>query len=366
MPGADTKQTPLHVAHVEAGARMVPFGGWDMPVQYSSIKEEHHAVRSSCGLFDVSHMGEFAFRGLAACDLLQHLTTNDIAELSTGACHYTFLLNGNGGTVDDAMVYRRDESDYLVVVNAGNIDKDWAHVQTVCKGFAGADVTNESDQHALVALQGPLALTVAGSLVGVDLTEVPFHALVEADIDDMAVLVATSGYTGENGVEIFVSAENAVRLWSQIADLECVSLCGLGARDTLRLEASLALYGHELDDDTSPLEAKLGFAVSKTGDYVGADRMREQRASGTSKSLVMLEMVDRAIPRQGYEIVNDSGSPIGEVTSGSLAPWLKKQIGMGYVRTDFARIGQEVGIKIRDKVARAIQVKRPFYRRPSR
>lgn len=357
---------PLHDLHVASGARIVPFAGWDMPVQYSSIKEEHHAVRSACGLFDVSHMGEFRFRGQAGRDLLQFLTTNDLESLPVGACQYTFFLNENRGTVDDAMVYRLDVLDFLVVVNAGNIDKDWSHVEAVAADFPGAEVANESAEFALLAVQGPRAFETVGALVGQKLDDLAFHTLREIQIDNRPVLAAASGYTGENGLELFVSPGDVEGVWNRLSERPEVTPCGLGARDTLRLEASLALYGHELDDVTSPLEARLGFAVASEGDYLGSDWIAEQRAAGPERLLVMIEMVDRAIPRQGYEILSDKGAPIGHVTSGSLAPWLNKHIGMGYVEAGHAKVGRRVGIRIRDRVVEAVQVKRPFYKRPER
>lgn len=363
---SQSQRTVLYDSHKRLGARMVPFAGWEMPVQYESIKSEHHAVRSSCGVFDVSHMGEFVFNGQAAIDLLQYATTNDISRLDVGSCHYSFFLNKDRGTVDDAMVYRRGTVEYLVVVNAGNIAKDWAHVQSLSDYFPGCDVTDESVSTCLLAVQGPEALEIVGELSASDLATMPFHTLKHAEIAGNTVLLATSGYTGENGLEIFVDSTSASDVWQAILDTNRVTPCGLGARDTLRLEASLALYGHELDDSTSPIEAGLGFAVAKDGDYLGAEWVNRQRSEGVSKQLVMLEMVDKAIPRQGYEILNEDGAPIGTVTSGSLAPWIGKQIGMGYIDPTYAKISAEVGIQIRNRVAKAVQVRRPFYKRPKR
>ncbi len=310
-------------------------------------------------------MGEFVFRGPVARDLLQYLTANDLAAVAVGSCHYSFFLNTLGGTVDDAMVYRRSDVDYLVVVNAGNIEKDWAHVVSVAEGFPGADIRNESDDHALLAVQGPGAFAALESLLSLDPVDLPFHAVRSARLGDSDVLVAASGYTGENGVEIFVEPERTSDVWKVLTSEGKAVPCGLGARNTLRLEASLALYGHELDDETSPLEANLGFAVAKSGDYLGSRVIEEQRKSGTRKSLVMIEMEDRAIPRQGYSIcANDR--EIGIVTSGSLAPWLGKNIGMGYVEPAFRKPGTDITIGIRDRAARARVVKRPFYTRPNR
>jgi aminomethyltransferase len=362
----DALKTPLHAIHQDHGARLVAFAGWDMPVKYTSIRNEHLAVRTQAGLFDVCHMGEFLFKGRAAAELLQKLSTNDLSGLAVGSCHYSFFLHESGGTVDDTMIYRIGSDEYLAVVNAGNIDKDWAHVESVAEGFPGADITNQSAKYGLLALQGPLALEIMKSLVSTNLGALPFHSIVEDNIGGIDVRIATSGYTGENGLEIFVSADKVVSLWEILINLEGVSACGLGARDTLRLEASLALYGHELDDETSPIEARLGFAVSDSVKYIGYDVIAEQRASGTRKTLVAIEMTDRAIPRQGYKVESSDAQEIGVVTSGSLAPFLNKNIGMAYIEPKYAKVGNAVGIRVRDKVVAAKLVKRPFYNRPTR
>jgi aminomethyltransferase len=362
----DAQKTPLHAIHLDHGARLVPFSGWDMPVQYGSIRDEHLAVRTRAGLFDVCHMGEFLFKGRVAAELLQRLSTNDLSGLAVGRCHYSFFLHESGGTVDDTMIYRIGSDEYLAIVNAGNIDKDWAHVESVAKSFPGADITDQSAKFGLLALQGPLALELMKSLVSTDLVALPFHFIVKDNIGGIDVRIATSGYTGENGLEIFVSADKVVNLWEILINLEGVSPCGLGSRDTLRLEASLALYGHELDDETSPIEARLGFAVSHSGKYIGSDVIMKQRASGTRKTLVAIEMTDRAIPRQGYTVESSDAQKIGVVTSGSLAPFLNKNIGMAYIKPKYAKMGSTVGIRVRDKVVAAKLVKRPFYKRPTR
>ena len=362
-----TKQvTPLHSAHLALGARLVPFAGWSMPVQYSSIREEHLAVRNCAGLFDVSHMGEFRFRGKIGLECLQHLTTNDPKSLKVGCCHYSFFLGESGGVVDDTMIYRLAEDEFLAVVNAGNVAKDWAHVQIVAQNFPGADIIDCSEDYALLAIQGPDSLKLLQGALSTDLSTLAFHSVVRDELDGADVIIATSGYTGENGLEIFAHSDHIVDIWNRLISIDGITPCGLGARDTLRLEASLALYGHELDENTSPIEAKLGFAVAKSGDYVGAQAIVDQRSAGPNKLLVMIEMTDRAIPRQGYPILSKAGVEIGRVTSGSLAPYLEKNIGMGYVKSKYARIGDPLSIGIRDKVMRAVQVKRPFYQRPKR
>ncbi|MBE83817.1 glycine cleavage system aminomethyltransferase GcvT [bacterium] len=366
MTSEQSYRTPLYEAHLALGGRMVPFASWEMPVQYSSIKSEHRAVRTEAGLFDVSHMGEFVFRGEQSVDLLQHLTTNDVNSLAVGFCHYSFILNASGGIVDDTMVYRRTLDDFLVVVNAANIQKDWDHIQTVARQFPCADIVDESQDWALLALQGPAAFDVISPHVDVAPSHMPFHTIQQARFDQIDVWIAASGYTGENGLEIFAPSDSVQGIWNALLDDNSVSPCGLGARDTLRLEASLALYGHELDDDTTPLEARLGFAVAASGSYVGAEAITQQRAEGPQKSLIMIEMVDRAIPRQGYPIQSSSGESIGVVTSGSLAPWLNKNIGMGYVDPSHTSIGTELWIQVRDRAMAASVVQRPFYSRPKR
>jgi aminomethyltransferase len=363
---APPRETALHAAHTHLGARLVPFAGWSMPVQYSSIREEHLAVRNGAGIFDVSHMGEFVFQGQKAIECLQYLTTNNLESLAVGSCHYSFFLTESGCTVDDTMIYRVANDEFLAVVNAGNVSKDWAHLQKVAQKYPGADIRDCSEDYALLALQGPQSLKLVQEAISTDLSALPFHSVVQDKLGGADVLIATSGYTGENGLEIFAHPDRIVNIWNQLESIDGITPCGLGARDTLRLEASLVLYEHELDEDTSPIEARLGFAVSKSGGYVGSRAVAAQRAAGPKKLLVMIEMMDRAIPRQGYPILSEAGEEIGAVTSGSLAPYLEKNIGMGYVKAEYARIGNSVGIGVRDRVMKAVQVKRPFYQRPKR
>lgn len=360
------RKTPLNAAHRARNARMVEFGGWDMPVQYTSIVEEHRAVRSAAGLFDVSHMGEFEFRGPEAASLLQRLTANDLDKLKAGRAQYSMFLNEKGGTIDDIMIYRTAEEVYLVVVNAANTEKDWAHVS----GFAGrADVQNRSQDYALLAFQGPKTEAVLSGLTPADLSGMKFRSIAPVELAGVEVLIATTGYTGENGFEIFVAPEGAEALWNAILEAgraEGVLPAGLGARDTLRLEASLPLYGHELDEETSPIEAGLGMFVAKSGDYIGAEAIRKQRAEGCKKRLVMLEMVDRGISRQGYPVQAADGEEIGTITSGSVAPWFDTSIAMAYVRPEFAEVGSELCVAIRNRAVGAKVVPRPYYRRPEK
>ncbi len=360
------RKTPLYEVHRQMGARMVPFGGWEMPVQYTSILEEHRAVRTAAGLFDVSHMGEFEFTGPGARALLQHLTANDVDKLSPGQAQYSMFLNERGGTIDDLIVYCLAEEHYLVVVNAANTEKDWAHVVRVAQRFADADVHNRSDAYALLALQGPRAQAILSRLTEADLANLRFYHVMPAEVAGISVRVARTGYTGEDGFELFVAPERAAALWQALLETgqgDGLRPAGLGARDTLRLEASMPLYGHELDEETTPIEAGLGRFVAREGDYIGADAIRRQRQEGVSKKLAMLEMRGRGIPRQGYPVQTAEGEEVGRVTSGSYAPWLEKNIAMAYVRPELAEPGQQLHVLIRGRPVEAITVRRPFYKR---
>ena len=359
------KKTPLNEIHHKANARMVPFGGWEMPVQYEGIVAEHQAVRSQAGLFDVSHMGEFEFKGRGARKLVQFLTANDIDRIGIGRGQYSLFLNKNGGAIDDIIVYRLGKTTYLVVVNASNVDKDWKHVQAVAKSFDNVQVTNRSEEFALLALQGPKAEAALSPIANRDLSEIGFFRIRKVELVGIPVLIARTGYTGEglNGFEIFTQAEDAAAIWNALIASPDVSPAGLGARDTLRIEASLPLYGQELDEATTPLEAGLERFVSQAGGFSGADALEKQRADGLPKTLVMIEMIDRGIPRHGYEILDSSGNAIGKVTSGTTAPYLKKNIAMGYVPPNYSEIGTELAIAIRNRALKARIVPRPFFKR---
>jgi len=365
MAEQELKRTPIYETHRALGARMVDFGGWEMPVQYSGILEEHRAVRTAAGLFDVSHMGEFEFRGPGAQNFLQYLTANDVSRLKVGHAQYSMLLNDQGGTIDDIILYRLGDEDYLMVVNAGNIDKDWRHVNTAARQAPGVSVANRSDDYALFALQGPNAARIMGLLTDDPVTGLPYYGVMPANVGGLDTIVARTGYTGEDGFEVFVDAGMAVALWENLlaeGELHGLLPAGLGARDTLRLEASMPLYDHELDEETSPLEAGLGRFVAREGTYIGSEPIRRQRAEGLKKKLVMLEMVDRGIPRQDYEVQVD-GQTIGRVTSGSYAPFLEKNIAMAYVTPTVAAVGRQVAVVIRGRPSQARIVKRPFYTR---
>ena len=359
------KKTPLNEIHHKANARMVPFGGWEMPVQYEGIVAEHQAVRSQAGLFDVSHMGEFEFNGRGAKKLVQFLTANDIDRIGIGRGQYSLFLNKNGCAIDDIIVYRLGKTTYLVVVNASNVDKDWKHVQAVAKSFDNVQVTNRSEEFALLALQGPKAEAALSPIANRDLYEIGFFRIRKAELVGIPVLIARTGYTGEglNGFEIFTQAEDAAAIWNALIASPDVSPAGLGARDTLRIESSLPLYGQELDEATTPLEAGLERFVSQAGGFSGADALEKQRVNGLPKTLVMIEMIDRGIPRHGYEILDSSGNAIGKVTSGTTAPYLKKNIAMGYVPPNYSEIGTELAIAIRNRALKARIVPRPFFKR---
>lgn len=359
------KKTPLYEVYKD-GAKMVDFGGWEMPVQFSGIKQEHEAVRTKAGLFDVSHMGEIMLSGQGALELIQKLTTNDASKLKTGATQYTIMCNEDGGTIDDLLVYRTGEQTYLLVVNASNIDKDFAWIKQHASGQVS--VENISDQTALLALQGPLAEQVLQRLTTTDLSEISFFKF-QQEVEIAGVkgcLVSRTGYTGEDGFEIYFSAEDGPKLWKAILEEgkpEGVLPCGLGARDTLRFEAKLPLYGQELSETITPIEAGLGFAVKPDkGEFIGREVLALQKKEGAPRKLVGLEMIDRGIPRTHYPVYRGE-EKIGEVTTGTQSPTLKKNIGLALIQTEYAQIGEEVEVEIRRKKLKAKIIKTPFYKR---
>ncbi len=364
------KRTPLYEMHLKLGARMVPFGGWDMPVQYSGVIDEHKAVRNAAGLFDVSHMGEFELKGPQALDLIQLISVNNAAKLEVGQVQYSLMCYENGTIVDDILVYRLGENHYWLVVNAGNIDKDWEWV-TYCKeraGLSNLELNNISADVAQIAIQGPLAERILQPLVpNVVLEELKFYwAKTGATVAGMKTLVLSrTGYTGEDGFEIYVRREDAMAMWEALmeaGDEDGLVPAGLGARDTLRFEAKLPLYGHEINDKITPLEAGLGFFVKlkKGADFIGREALAAQKEAGLTRKLVGFEMIDRGIPRQGYEIARD-GQVVGQVTTGSFAPTLEKNIGLGYVPVEMSEVGSEFDIIIRGKATRARVCETPFY-----
>jgi aminomethyltransferase len=364
------KRTPLFEQHLALGARMVPFGGWEMPVQYSGVMEEHRAVRNAAGLFDVSHMGEFLVEGPDALALIQRLSTNNVAKLAVGAAQYGMLCNDQGTIVDDILVYRLGEEQYWIVVNAGNIDKDWAWVNQVKEesGLRNLRLANISSQVAQIALQGPLAEAILTKLApGYDWSSLPFyHAVQGIPVGAVKTLVVSrTGYTGEDGFELYCTAADAATLWNLLLEggkAEGLLPAGLGARDTLRFEARLPLYGHEITDETNPYEAGLGIFVKlkKGVDFKGRAALEAIKEAGLTRKLVGLQMIDRGIPRQGYPIAKD-GAEVGFITTGSFSPTLETNIGLGYVPVEIAEVGTEVDVVIRGKALKAQVVPTPFY-----
>ncbi|PAD63519.1 glycine cleavage system protein T [Bacillus siamensis] len=361
------KRTPLYDVYKEYGGKTIDFGGWELPVQFSSIKEEHEAVRTKAGLFDVSHMGEVEVSGKDALSFLQKMMTNDVADLNPGSALYTAMCYPDGGTVDDLLIYQISESCYLLVINASNIEKDIAWLTEHAEG--DVTLTNQSDGISLLAVQGPNAQAVLAKLTERDLSSLkPFTFIDGADVAGRQVLLSRTGYTGEDGFELYCKNEDAVHLFKEIltaGENEGIVPCGLGARDTLRFEAKLALYGQELTKDITPIEAGIGFAVKhkKDSDFFGKSVLSEQKEKGAPRKLVGLEMIEKGIPRHGYAVKKD-GALIGEVTTGTQSPTLKKNIGLALIKTEFSGIGTEVEVEIRKKTVKAKIVRTPFYKRP--
>jgi aminomethyltransferase len=361
------KRTPLFDAHVAAGARMVEFGGWEMPVQYSGIIEEHNAVRQNAGLFDISHMGRFMVRGPQAEEFLQHVATCDVSAIPLGQSGYGLLCRPDGGIIDDIFIYHIPD-EFLVVVNASNRDKDWAWLEQHAAGF-DVELEDRSDRWAMLALQGPAAETLlvqAEDSEADDLGYLPFHGVALTRLFGVNVLIARTGYTGEDGFELFFDAHNAAMLWERTLALGApgvVKPCGLGARDSLRFEPCLALYGHEIDETINPYEARLGWVVKLAkGDFVGREALAAIKEQGPARRLAGFELVGRGIARGDYPIHSVEGQPIGRVTTGMPSPTLGKPLGIGLVATPHSAEGGEFDVIIREKPVRAQVVKMPFYK----
>ena len=356
-------KTALYDKHVELGAKIVDFAGFEMPVQYSGINEEHFAVREKVGIFDVSHMGQFYVEGKNAKNLLQFTCSNNVENLENGKAQYTCLPNGNGGIVDDLIVYKLTDEKYFVVVNASNIEKDFSHFQKYNEKF-GADLKNVSDDMSLIAIQGPKATETLQKLTETDLAAIPYYHFAIGNIFGVEnVIISNTGYTGSGGFEIYFKNENAVEIWEAITEAgkEFGLLpCGLASRDTLRLEKGFCLYGNDIDDSTSPLEAGLGWITKFDKDFVDKQFLADQKENGVSKKLVAFEMQEKAIPRHHYEVADSKGNIIGRVTSGTMSPMKKIGIGLAYVTKDFSKVGSEIFIKIRNKDIPAKVVKLPF------
>ena len=359
------KTTPLTDIHVKLGAKMAEFAGYYMPISYSGINAEHLSVRESVGVFDVSHMGEFVLRGPRALELIQQVTTNDASKLQIGDVQYSCMTNDNGGIIDDLLVYHLQENSYMFVVNASNIEKDWNWV--VKHNTFDVDMKNISDQAGLLAVQGPNALKVLQKLTEADLSQVPYYKFARGLFGGVKnVLMSNTGYTGAGGFEIYFENVAAEDLWRHIFDAGKefnIQPVGLGARDTLRLEMGFCLYGNDIDDTTSPLEAGLGWITKFTKDFTARKILEDQKTKGISRKLVGFEMIDKGIARHGYDIVDASGNKIGIVTSGTQSPSLQKAIGMGYVSIENAKDGTSIFINIREKNLEAKVVKMPFYKK---
>ncbi|TZF82127.1 glycine cleavage system aminomethyltransferase GcvT [Pedobacter sp. BS3] len=358
------KNTALTEIHIAAGAKMVPFAGYNMPVQYAGINAEHETVRKAVGVFDVSHMGEFILKGDNALDLIQKVTSNDASKLYDGKVQYAYMPNETGGIVDDLLVYRIDERTYMLVVNASNIEKDWNWISRY--NTFGVEMKDISDRTALLAVQGPLAAQALQSLTDIDLSAMEYYTFKKGTFAGINnVLVSATGYTGAGGFEIYVDNQHAIHIWNEVfkaGEPYGIKPIGLGARDTLRLEMGFCLYGNDIDETTSPIEAGLGWVTKFTKDFVNSEALKQQKQQGVARKLVGFEMVERGIPRHDYAIVDASGNPIGKVTSGTQSPSLQKAIGMGYVNTDMAAEGTEIFIRIRDNNIKAKVVKLPFYK----
>jgi glycine cleavage system T protein (aminomethyltransferase) len=364
------KKTPLNARHRASGAKMVPFGGWDMPVEYSGIIQEHLAVRERVGLFDVSHMGEIEVAGRDALAAVQRIASNDAARLQVGQAQYAGLLTPAGTFVDDLLVYRLAPSHFLLVVNASHTDNDYRWIAAHIEGVGDAVAVDASSRYALLAVQGPGALGALQPLTGVDLASIRYYWFAHGEVAGVRATISRTGYTGEDGFEVFVPPQAADRVWTAILDsgrAAGIVPCGLGARDTLRLEASMRLHGNDIDETTTALEADLGWIVGwKKDDFVGAAALRDQKARGVTRKLVGFEVVDRGIARPGHDVCVADGTGarrIGKVTSGTQTPYLKKAIGMAYVPVEHAAIGSELDIDIRGRLTRARVVPMPFYKR---
>jgi aminomethyltransferase len=358
------KNTALTHIHESLGAKMVPFAGYMMPVQYEGINIEHETVRNSVGVFDVSHMGEFHLKGKNALALIQKVTSNDASVLVDGKIQYSCLPNNDGGIVDDLLVYRIKEDHYFLVVNASNIEKDWNWISS--HNDLGVEMTNVSDELSLLAVQGPKASQALQSLTAIDLSAMEYYTVkigTFAGIEN--VIVSATGYTGSGGFEIYFENKDAEHIWNAIfkaGEKFGIKPIGLAARDTLRLEMGFCLYGNDINDTTSPIEAGLGWITKFTKDFTNSAALKKQKEEGVSKKLVAFEVIEKAVPRHDYEIVNEAGENIGVVTSGTMSPSLKKGIGMGYVKTAYAKLGTEIFIQIRNKAIPAVVVKLPFYK----
>jgi aminomethyltransferase len=358
------KNTALTATHEALGAKMVPFAGFNMPVQYEGVNAEHETVRNAVGVFDVSHMGEFLIEGKHALELIQKVTSNDAEKLTIGKAQYSCLPNDHGGIVDDLIVYKVEEFTYLLVVNASNIEKDWNWIQS--KNDGGATMRNLSDDYSLLAIQGPKAVEAMQPLSSHDLSAIPFYNFIVGDFAGIEhVIISATGYTGSGGFEIYCKNSEVKQVWDKVFEAGAkygIKPIGLAARDTLRLEMGYCLYGNDIDDTTSPIEAGLGWVTKFTKKFTNSEALEAEKANGPKRKLVAFELDERGVPRHGYDIVDNNGNKIGAVTSGTMAPSLNKGIGMGYVTSDFSKVGSKINIQIRKNAIPATIVKPPFYK----
>lgn len=353
------KTVALHQQHLEEKAKMIPFAGFEMPVSYTSINEEHLEVRNNCGVFDVSHMGEFRLKGTQAKALLDRVCSNDISKLVPGKAQYNYLPTESGTIVDDLIVYMKNEDDYLLVVNASNIEKDFAHLQQA-NATIGASLENLSDQLSLLAVQGPNAANLLQEFTDIDLKNIPFYHFSEAAFGPInSVLISATGYTGAGGFELYCSNEDAPLLWKMIRS-KGIRPIGLAARDTLRLEMGYCLFGNDIDETTNALEAGLGWVTKFNTDFIGSAALMQTKEKGLTRKLVAFKMIDKGIPRAHYPIKDAQGNTLGHVTSGTLSPSLGYGIGLGYVAIESASVDQEIFIEVRNKALKAVVVKLPF------
>lgn len=359
------KNTALTHIHENLGAKMVPFAGYNMPVQYEGVIIEHETVRNGVGVFDVSHMGEFLISGENALALIQKVTSNDASVLEIGRAQYSCLPNNEGGIVDDLIVYRIKEQQYLLVVNASNIDKDWNWIAS--HNDVGAEMRNLSDDYSLLAIQGPKAVEAMQSLTSIDLSSIKYYHFEVADFAGIEhVIISATGYTGSGGFEIYCKNTEVEQVWNKVFEAGKsfgIKPIGLAARDTLRLEMGFCLYGNDINDTTSPLEAGLGWITKFTKEFTNSENLKKQKEAGVTKKLVGFELMERGIPRHDYEIVDAQGNNIGIVTSGTMAPSIGKGIGMGYVKTEFSAVDSDIFILIRNNRIAARIVKLPFYKK---
>lgn len=358
------KKIQLHDTHIALGAKMVPFAGFEMPVQYEGVNIEHETVRNGVGVFDVSHMGEFLLSGPNALSLIQKISSNDASQLFPGRAQYSCMPNNEGGIVDDLIIYQIKPEEYLLVVNASNIEKDWNWISA--HNDLGVSMRNLSDDYSLLAIQGPKAVEAMQSLTSIDLSAITYYHFEVADFAGIAhVIISATGYTGSGGFEIYCKNAEVQQVWDKVFEAGAsfgIKPIGLAARDTLRLEMGFCLYGNDIDDTTSPLEAGLGWITKFTKDFVNSDNLKAQKEAGVSRKLVAFEMIEKGIPRHDYEIANAEGAIIGRVTSGTMSPSIKKAIGLGYVSIDHCAIDSEIFVVIRDKHVKAKVVKLPFYK----